>query len=273
MATGDSGERTAPGRDLVPVDLGDLFRLYGARVYALAYRMTGNRQDAEDIAQETFLQVHRGLEGFRGESDVYTWIYAIARNLCYAKYRRAARTSFAGLETVLHQAAEVEAPSGLDAWEREHLAEQVRDGCLTGLLRCLSFGQRAAFVLHVLLRLPMSDVASILGTSEGASKVLVHRARRNLKQFLCSNCSAYDPDNPCRCENLIGFSLRREWIHVPVPGPGLDRRGLAEQASGVRSLVALYSALPAPLAPDDLLGRIEALAHPGGTTRRIESAV
>jgi RNA polymerase sigma factor (sigma-70 family) len=273
VASGESGELTAPGRDPVPVDLGDLFGRYGARVYALAYRMTGNRQDAEDITQETYLQAHRRLESFRGESDVFTWIYAIARNLCYAHYRRATRTSFASLETVLHQAAEVEAPSHRDSWEREDLAEQVRDGCLTGLLRCLSFGQRAAFVLHVLLRFPMSDLAAILGNSEGASKVLVHRARRNLKQFLCNNCSAYDPDNPCHCENLIEFSLRREWIHVPVPGPGLDRRGLAQQASGVRDLVALYSALPGPLAPDDLLGRIEALARPGDTVRPLESAV
>ena len=53
----------------------NLVKTYGNKEYNLAYRLIGNRQDAEDVTQETFLQLYRGLDKFRGESTIYTWIY------------------------------------------------------------------------------------------------------------------------------------------------------------------------------------------------------
>lgn len=238
-----------------------LYDAYGRKIYNLAYRMTGNQEDAEDITQETFLQAYRSMEGFREESQIYTWIYAIAKNLCYRFFQRQKQASLISFEMLIHDAADMEAPSGITAAEKQHLIGQVKDGCLTGLLRCLSFYQRFAFILHVLLRLPIEEVSRILDKSEGATKVLVHRARLNLKTFLCKNCSLYNPANPCRCEKLLGFSLKQGWITQPsnqepddVP---IDIHRVEEEIRSIREVVELYASLDEPNPAMELGHRIQ----------------
>ena len=262
----DAHEAAQSQRGRGPDGLDRLYAEYGTRIYQLAYRMTGNREDAQDITQETFLRAYRKAAGFRGESELSTWVYAIAKNLCLEHLRTARRTSFAALETLLRDAASMASPSGLDASERQDLVGQVRDGCLAGLLRCLSFDQRTAFILHVILRLPVREVAGVLDKSQGATRVLVHRARRNLKEFLCRNCAAYDPANSCRCENLIGFSLKQGWIHLPSPEEKalLDPRRIEAGIEGVREVIELYRGLSDPSPPGDLRTRIRELVRVDG---------
>lgn len=76
---------------MAQIDVNELARTYARKVCTLAYRITGNTQDAEDVTQETFLQVLRGLRDFRGESAVYTWIYRIAVNTSLQCRRRLSR--------------------------------------------------------------------------------------------------------------------------------------------------------------------------------------
>jgi hypothetical protein len=60
----------------------ELYQTHGRRVFNLAYRMTGNRATAEDVLQEVFVRVMEHANSFRGESSIYSWIFAIARNVC-----------------------------------------------------------------------------------------------------------------------------------------------------------------------------------------------
>jgi RNA polymerase sigma factor (sigma-70 family) len=261
MTPSDAHKAARSQRGREPDGLDHLYAECGTRIYHLAYRMTGNREDAQDITQETFLRAYQKAAGFRGESEPSTWVYAIAKNLCLEHLRTARSTSFAALQTLLQDAANTAPPTGLDAAERRDLAGQVRDGCLTGLLRCLSSNQRTAFILHVILRLPVRDVAEVLDKSPGATRVLVHRARRNLREFLCRNCGAYDPANSCRCENLIGFSLKEGWIHAPSPEEKTlpDPRGIEAGIERVREVIELYRGLSDPTPPSDLIARIREL--------------
>jgi RNA polymerase sigma factor (sigma-70 family) len=247
-------------RDREPESFALLYAAYGGKIYSLAYRMTGNREDAEDITQEAFLQVYRKAASFREQSQLYTWIYAIAKNLCYRFFQREKKNSFASFEALIHDAVDTELPSGINASEKEELIRQVKDGCLTGLLRCLSFNQRIAFILQVLLRLPLHDVAEILGKSKEATKVLIHRARKNLKSFLCKNCSVYDPANSCHCESLLGFSLKQGWIDLlPRDEKTLDPRQIEREIKGIRQVVELYAHLSDPNPSRDLNRRIQEL--------------
>ncbi len=240
-----------------------LYAAYGSKIYGLALRMTGNREDAEDITQETFLQVYRKAGSFREQSRLYTWIYAIAKNLCYRSFQRAKKSSFASFEALIYEAADAELPSEIDILEKEDLIRQVKEGCLTGLLRCLSFNQRIAFILHVLLHLPIHDVAEILDKSEEAAKVLIHRARMNLKRFLCKNCSVYDPANPCRCERMIGFSLKQGWIEQRSKDEKapLDTRQIEKEIRGIREVIELYTHLSEPGPSENLNQRIQGLVR------------
>jgi RNA polymerase sigma-70 factor (ECF subfamily) len=235
-----------------------LYNAYGEKIYNLAYRMTGNQADAEDITQETFLQAYRHIGTFREKSQIYTWIHAIAKNLCYRFFERQKKNSFASYEALIFEASKTEISAEINASEKQQLIGQVKDGCLTGLLRCLSFYQRIAFILHILLHLPVRDVSKILNKSEGATKVLIHRARLNLKLFLCKNCSLYDPANPCRCEDLLGFSLKQGWITQLLEpehaNSQLDLHRIEEEIKSIREVIEIYSSLD-DANPSDALNR------------------
>jgi RNA polymerase sigma factor (sigma-70 family) len=226
-----------------------LYELYGKKIYNLAYRMTGDRALSEDILQEVFLLVLKNLDRFRGDSAVYTWIYAIAKNVCV----RARQKSFQSFEKLIRVAAEPKDAQGFNDREKLAYINDVKDGCLTGLLTCLPFRQRAAFILRVLYEIPSKIVAQAMNKSENSIRILVSRAKANLKAFLCRNCSLFDGRNPCRCENMIRFSL----AHSLIPR---DNRASAvsieSELKEFRDEVMLYRSLPEKESPPDFLARL-----------------
>ncbi len=229
----------------------ELYRSYGEVVYRLAYRIIGHHEEARDVTQETFLQVYRSINGFREESQLSTWILTITRNLCYRISERQQKTTFTALEALFETAQKHDIPPEIAQAERLYLIDQVKEGCLLGMLRCLTFSQRIAFVLRVLVRLPMKEVAAILNKSDGATKVLIHRARNNLKKFLCQHCALYDATNTCRCENLVEFSLKQGWISTPSPETltayELVMSGhVEEEIDELKKISVLYDSLPNP---------------------------
>lgn len=226
----------------------ELYVRYGNGIYNIAYRMTGSHEDAQDIMQETILRVYRHIAEFRGDSRLYTWIYAIANNMCLHILERRKKNSFMAMQNLIKQASEASKPETISDREKQTLIGQIKDGCFSGLLRCLSFNQRMAFILYVLLHIPITDTASVLAKSEGATKVLIHRARQNLKNFLCEHCSLYDNKNPCRCENLLSFSLSKSWIScdsgdVANDAYSISPAGIEAEVSNLHSVVALYQSL------------------------------
>lgn len=242
-------------------DFAALYDSYAEKIYNLAYRMTGNHQDSEDVTQETFIQVYQHIGQFRGESQLYTWIYAITKNLCYRLLKQKKKSSFSSMERLVHSVQSEASPDVFSDREKRILQNQVKEGCFTGLLRCLSFYQRMAFILHVLLRLSIRDVSHILEKSEGSTKVLIHRARKNLKAFLCKNCSLYSPGNPCRCENLIHFSLAQDWIQKPIGHPRekaylVAPEFIQSEIQEMRRVTTLYQSLIEQTPSDDFARRM-----------------
>lgn len=230
-----------------------LYDSYGEKIYNLAYRMTGDIEDATDITQETFFQVFRHIEAFREESHLFTWIFTIARNECLKLLAGRRRTSFSSFEEMIQSARQVKSPDGLSETDRQYLIDQIKEGCLTGLIRCLSIDQRTAFILSVLLKIEIEDVAAIMNRSEGAVRVLVHRARTNIKMFLCKNCSQYNPANHCHCEDLIGFSLKKDWISIKdnseTQNSPPNTRQLEKEISEFALTMDYYSRLSLKTAP------------------------
>ena len=239
------------------IDVAELFELHGARVLAFTMRMLGNRADAEDATQESFLKAHRSAHTFTGECSPSTWVFAIARNTCLDVLRSRSPRLFADLEEITTHARDgradssgvVEDAAAEAAW-LWHVGA-VREGCLLGTLACLSTDQRSAFVLRVLCGMSTTDTAVVLDRSENAVRVLTHRARRRLKAFLCRNCSIYNPAAPCRCEDLVGFSLAHGWIgpddlQVSRPQAAAVAGRVAAAVSDVARLTALYESLDEP---------------------------
>ena len=166
-----------------------IVRRYQGRVFRLAGRLT-SETDAPDVLQDTFLQVHKHLPSFRGESRFSTWLYRIVTNASLmhrrARARRPAESldaflpAFDGAGTHCGTPAELRVVSQAEELiDRQVLAGKARDG-----LASLPDLYRDAFVLRDLEEMPTADVAEVLGIEPGAVRQRVHRARLMLRGYL-----------------------------------------------------------------------------------------
>ena len=255
LSTAQSG-KTAPENLF-----NEIYTLYGRKVYNLAFRITGDAQFSEDIAQETFIQVFNNLPKFRGDSRISTWICAIARNTCLRHLEKNKRKSFRSIEQLIQKVNFGITDEFYQDPEKQFYIDQVKDGCLLGVLRCLSFNQRMAFVLHVLFDLNIADVAKVIDKSENSSRILLHRARKNLRAFLCNNCSLYHDTNKCRCENLISFSLKQGWIEKY--NTAITPKMIETELKTFKNEIALYQTISFKKEPDGLRLKILDLTKNG----------
>jgi RNA polymerase sigma-70 factor, ECF subfamily len=168
----------------------ELVRATYASTYSLAYKLTGNPEDADDVAQDTYLRAFRGLTRFRGDAAFPTWLYRITVNSAsnvLAKRRKS--VSLDVIDGTGHGTDDdrpflqiVETHPDTDPLERavaSELRERVRTA-LAGLPALL----RQVVVLREVEGLPHSAIAERLGISEAAAKVRLHRARQKLKADL-----------------------------------------------------------------------------------------
>lgn len=227
-----------------------LFDTFGQKVFNMAYRATGNEEDASDITQETFYQVYCKIDEFRGESQLSTWIYTIAKNKCFYVLNQRKHSTFFSFEQMINEYADPNLPEDINKFTLQDLSSQVKEGCFLGLVRCLPLNQRLAFIAHVLLHFPIRDVASILEKSEGSTKVLIHRARKNLKQFICKNCSLFDPENFCQCKNMINFSLKQGWISYH--DQEIDATRIETEVGDLKKILKFYSNINPVTVPESL---------------------
>ena len=162
---------------------------YQARVYRLACRLT-SEADAPDVIQDVFLQVHRHLPTFRGDSSFSTWLYRIATNAGLMLRRSRARRPTEPLDAFLphfdHEGRHAETPEQLRVLSRadERIDEQRLADRARVVLDRLPDGCREAFVLRDMEELTTAEVAEVLGLDAAAVRQRVHRARLMLRGYL-----------------------------------------------------------------------------------------
>ena len=155
----------------------ELYRRHGARLYNLAYRMLGQAADAEDLLQETFLQVFRRIETFKGDAAFSTWLYRMAMNLCLDRLRsKAGKTE--------RQTTSIEDVREWRLAGRGALDGSVKRIDLERAIALLPDACRAAFLLHDVEGFEHQEVGRMLGVSDGTSKSQVHKARLRIRAFL-----------------------------------------------------------------------------------------
>lgn len=151
-----------------------LYRQHVERVYGLCLRMTGNASEAEDCAQEAFIQAWTKLPRFRGESAFGTWLHRVAVNTVLGRMRKSRREQ----DRMRAVAAEPGAEPPGDGSELEDLENALRE---------LPSGARHVFVLHSVYGYSHDETGDMLGIAAGTSKAQLHRARRLLAQQLNLN--------------------------------------------------------------------------------------
>ena len=149
-----------------------LYRMHIDKVYGLCLRMTGNVAEAEDCAQEAFIQAWNKLEKFRGDSAFSTWLHRIAVNAVLGRARKSKREM--DRIQIAHEQSESPA-SAADDGELRDLSDAVNQ---------LPEGARHVFVLHAVYGYSHEETGAMLDIAAGTSKAQLHRARRLLAQQL-----------------------------------------------------------------------------------------
>ncbi len=163
----------------------DLVERFSSQVYRIALRLMEDPTDAEDVLQETFISACNHAEDFEGRSSLGTWLYRIANNAGLMRLRKKS------LPTVsIDEPLEVEdnyVPRQLADWsvdpDRLVLTDELRQVMDAGITQ-LSDALRAVFVMRDLEGLSTTETAELLGISESAAKVRLHRARLQLRDHL-----------------------------------------------------------------------------------------
>ncbi len=156
----------------------ELFRQHRSIVAAIVYRMSGPTPDLEDIVQEVFLQVHRSLPDFRGQSKFSTWLHRVAVNVVLMQRRRAkSRPSFANEE-----AGRNEPDDGL--LPDQDLARQRRIQAFHRLLDQLSEKKRNVFVLHEIEGMSPAEIAELVDCPVLTVRTRLFYARKELTEMM-----------------------------------------------------------------------------------------
>lgn len=156
---------------------GEIIRRTYAETYTLAYRLTGNEEDARDVAQEAYLRAFRSLRRFRGEARFSTWMYRVTANCAANLLARRARHR----HEVLEDDHPVVDPTEHHDPETRASRDETRNAVTSALAR-LPLRLRQVIVLRDIYDLPHEAIAKELGITEAAAKVRLHRARRRLRE-------------------------------------------------------------------------------------------
>lgn len=167
-----------------------LVQHYERRVYGLVLRMLGNRQEAEDLAQEVFVQVFKAIDQFRGESKLSTWIYRIAINLCKnrSKYLQRRHANEQDDYDAFGDRAPLSAAKGTTtgsiARPDDLLQGMQVERAVQLAISALEPEFREALVLRDVEDLSYEEIGQITGLPEGTVKSRIHRARAQLRAAL-----------------------------------------------------------------------------------------
>lgn len=245
----------------------DLIRRLQGPVHTLVVRFVWSVHDADDVTQEVLLKIVTALHSYRGDAELTTWAYRItSRHLIDLSRRPAEALTFdQGREHLLAGLAEPERTGP----EAAALAEEVKIGCSTSMLLCLSRPLRLSYILGAVLDLPGPDAAWVLDVDPTVHRKRLSLAREKVRDFMAGICGLYDPANPCRCAKQISYDVRIG--RIDPARPEFSSRAVRGQA---RRLVADLDALGDDLAimrsnPDlepstSVLVRLRQLVGTGG---------
>lgn len=163
-----------------------VFDSYNRIVLNTCYRFVNNKETAEDLVQEVFIEVYRSIKYFRGEAKLSTWIYriAVSKSLDYLKAQKRSKR-FAFMKSLSYEDEMEEfIHSEKEASPDVNIENEDRIRVLNTALNSISENQRIAFTLSYYDAMSYKEIAAVLGTTVPAVESLIHRARKNLEKKL-----------------------------------------------------------------------------------------
>jgi RNA polymerase sigma-70 factor (ECF subfamily) len=165
---------------------GELVQQYEGKIFRLAQHVTQNREDAEDVLQETFMKAYEHLDQFQGNSKFYTWIVRIAVNQALMKLRRRKTDRSVSLDETI-DTGEDTVVREIAAWgedPEQRFSREELGSILDSAIQSLEPPYRSVFVLRDIDELSTEETADVLGLSVPAVKSRLLRARLQLREKL-----------------------------------------------------------------------------------------
>jgi len=159
---------------------------YAQKVYQSCYYQLGQREDAEDLTQETFVSIYNALDRFEGRAKLSTWIYSITQNKCREHIRNKSRKKRQGHLTVLENEDSHFVPSGIinNDHPEQLLEDKEQAKILFDAIDQLAENQRRAYILSKIEGYSYQEIAELMETSVSSVESLLFRGKKRLKELL-----------------------------------------------------------------------------------------
>ncbi len=183
-------------------------------IYNLAWKLTGNIPDAEDLTQETLIKIISSLSSFKQESSFTTWAYRIAKNHFLNNQKKASNffaNSFEELGSRLDAAPNTDLSEDEKMEQREAIRE-VRLQCLSGMLLCLTKEQRMIYIIGEIFGADHNIGSEIMEISKANYRMKLSKARKDLYNFMQNKCGLVNKSNPCRCHKKVTFATENGMV-------------------------------------------------------------
>jgi RNA polymerase sigma-70 factor (ECF subfamily) len=250
----------------VSASIGEIIESHLGRVYHFCSRMTMSADDAQAAAFETFERAAQGLSDVPVDATALElWLLKIASFVMERRLSAAAEVDFDLLdETLRSEDTRTHEVHSLSQPEREFYLWELKQGCMTAVVNCLSPGERVAFVLSSVMSRSDEDAAAALGIKVSAFKVRLSRARKKVGDYLAPRCEHVDPRNPCHCPSRIGIALDKGFIAPPQTAVvHLRKRRPFDQEIRSRDATRIFQSLPEPEVPPELVAKLKNAAWAG----------
>jgi len=160
----------------------ELYRAQSTKMKSIAMNLLGNAHDAEDVVQETFLKIHRGIRYFKGQSAFSTWTYRILVNCCYDLRRKKMRRQETAEQDLVAEDQTFDSPAPM----HDHPLRMALEKCVQQLTPYL----RSVFLLYEVEGFKHAEIGLMLDISEMASKNALYQAKRKLREMLSEQAGA-----------------------------------------------------------------------------------
>jgi RNA polymerase sigma factor (sigma-70 family) len=185
-------------------------------IYNLAWKLTGNIADAEDLTQETLLKIIVNLSSFKQQSSFTTWAYRIMKNHFLNDQKKSTvlfAKSFKELGDRLDNAPSIDLTTD-EINEKKNLIKELRLQCLSGMLLCLTKEQRLIYIIGEIFGADHTVGSEIMEISKDNYRMKLSKARKELYNFMQNKCGLVDRQNPCRCHKKITFVMESGLINA-----------------------------------------------------------
>lgn len=189
--------------------LNTLIQKHQAYIYNIAWKMTGDASQAEDLTQEALIKIISKLSSFKGESAFRTWAYRIVWNHFLNEKKKSNSIfpdNFDDLGNSLDNTPSIE----ISLEEQEAKKEEIRElrlQCLSGMLLCLTKEQRLVYIIGDIFEADHNIGSQIMSVSKDTYRKKLSRARADLYNFMRNKCGLVDKSNPCRCHKKVSIAL------------------------------------------------------------------